>query len=91
MSIDRLHHGENHIRSVVLFQVMWNLVEGSTRVRVPRTGAGTRAAGMWSDARQVQAKPRVPVIIKAGVRSRGWLRSRLRIRLFSRTSRQHVT
>ena len=27
-----LDYGENHIRSVVLFQVMWNLVEGSTRV-----------------------------------------------------------
>ena len=27
-----LDHGENHIRSVVLFQVMWNLVKGSARV-----------------------------------------------------------
>ena len=51
-----LDPGENHIRSVVLFQVMRNLVEGSARVRVPRTGIGTRAPGMRSNARQVQAK-----------------------------------
>ena len=50
-----LDHGENHIRDVVLFQVIRNLVEGSSRVQVPRTGVETRATGMRSDARQVQA------------------------------------
>ena len=67
MSMEGLDHGENHICGVVLFQVMWNLVKGSARVRVPRTGAGIRAARMRSDARRVQAKPRVMVIVKAGV------------------------
>ena len=59
-----LDPGENCIRGVVLFQVMRNLVEGSARVRVPRTGAGTRATRMWSDARWVQAKSRVVVMVE---------------------------
>ena len=62
-----LDHGENCIRGVVLFQVMRNLVEGSARVRVPRTGAGTRATGMRSDARRVQAKSTVVVMVEVGV------------------------
>ena len=58
-----LNHRENHTRSIVLFQVMRNLVEGSARVRVPRTGAWTRATGMRLDARRVQAKSRVMVMV----------------------------
>ena len=69
--MEGLDHRENHICSVVLFQVMWNLIKGSARVRVPRIGVGTRAAGMRSDARQVQAKLRVTVMVKAGVHGRG--------------------
>ena len=50
-----LDYRENHIHGVVLFQVMHNLIEGSSRVRVIGTGTGTRATRMRSDARQVQA------------------------------------
>ena len=74
-----LDPGENHIRGVVLFQVMRNLVEGSARVQVPRAGAGTRAAGMRSDARRVQAKAK-----GHGHGQGGYLWSRLRSRSRSR-------
>ena len=46
---------ENHIHRIVLLQVMWNLSEGSAKIRVIGTGAGTRATGMCSDARWVQS------------------------------------
>ena len=68
MSREGLNPGENHIHGVVLFQVMWNLVEGSARVLVLRTGAGTRATGMQSEARWVQATLRVRVMVKVSVR-----------------------
>ena len=64
-----LDRGETHIRGVVSIQVMRNLVEGSARV--PKIGAGTRATGMRSDARRVQAKPRVMVRVKVGDLGRG--------------------
>ena len=34
--MEGLDGGENHIRGVVLFQMMRNLVEGSARVRVSK-------------------------------------------------------
>ena len=70
--------GENHIRSVVLFQVMRNLVEGSARVRGPRTGAGTRAAGMRRMPGRSKPKLRVTVMVKVEDTT------------FSRTGRWHV-
>ena len=87
MSMDGLGHGENRIRGVVLFQVMRNLVEGSTRVRVPRTGAGTRATGMRSGAMRVQAKSRFVVMVEVVDLGRG----RGRGCDLSRTGRRHVT
>ena len=55
---------ENHIRGVVLFQVMRNLIEGSARVRVPRAGAGMRAAGMCQMPGRSKPKLRVTVMVK---------------------------
>ena len=56
VSIGGLDHSENHIRDVVLFQAMRNLLEGSAKVRVSGAGAGTRTTRMRSVARWVDAK-----------------------------------
>ena len=59
--MEGLDHRENHILNVVF--IMQNLVEGSARVQVLRTGVGIRATGIRLDARWVQATPRVRVIV----------------------------
>ena len=69
--MEGLDHGENHIRGVVFIS---GDVEPYRRFRQGSSSkdrAGTRATGMRSDARRVQATPRVRVMVKVGVRDRG--------------------